>query len=122
VAVDGSRFRAVNGRDRNFTRAKLARDLAEADASIDRYLVELDAADNAEAGEPTARVAALPERIARLRAHMQRLNEIEARLDASDDDQISLTDPDARAMSTSGRGRTVIGYNLAKPRSRPSTI
>lgn len=73
VAVDGSRFKAVNGRDKNFTRAKLARDLAEADASIARYLAELDAADDAEAGKPTARVTQLPERIARLRQHMQKL-------------------------------------------------
>ena len=112
VAVDGSKFKAMNGRDKNFTRAKLARDLAEADANITRYLSELDAADQAEEGEPSPRLAQLPERIAKLRAHLQKLKAIEAKLDASDDGQVSLTDPDARAMSTSGRGKTVIGYNL----------
>jgi transposase len=112
VAVDGSRFKAMNGRDKNFTRAKLARDLAEADANIARYLAELDAADQAEEGEPTARVAALPERIAKLRAHLQKLKQVETELAASEDSQISLTDPDSRAMATSGRGKTVIGYNV----------
>ncbi len=112
VAVDGSKFKAVNKRDKNFTRAKLAQSLAETDASIARYLAELDAADHAEEGEPGTRVARLNERIARLRAHMQKLREIETQLAASPDEQVSLVDQDSRSMATSGRGSGVVGYNV----------
>lgn len=112
VAVDGSKFKGVNTRDKNFTRAKLQHRLAETEASIARYLTELDAADQAEDGEPTGRIAELPARIARLREHMQKLKEIEQALEASPDGQVSLTDPDSRSMATSGKGSGIVGYNV----------
>ncbi len=112
VAVDGSKFKAVNSQDNNFTRAKLQRSLAETDASIARYLAELDAADAAEEGEPPTRLARVPERIARLRTHMQKLKEIEKELEGSPDGQVSLVDPDARAMATGRKGSGVVGYNV----------
>jgi transposase len=112
VAVDGSKFKAVNKRDRNFTRAKLAHSLAETDAAIARYLAELDAADLVEDGEPSAWVAELPTRIARLREHMQKLRDIEQALEAAPEGQVSLTDPDSRSMATSGRGSGIVGYNV----------
>lgn len=112
VAVDGSKFKGVNTRDKNFTRAKLAHRLAETDANIARYLAELDAADAAEKDAPTGRIAELPERIARLREHMQKLRKIEQELEASPDGQVSLTDPDSRSMATSGRGSGIVGYNV----------
>jgi transposase len=112
VAVDGSKFKAVNKRDRNFTRAKLAHSLAETDATIARYLAELDQADVAEGGEPSARIAQLSERIAKLREHMQKLRDIEQELEAAPGGQVSLTDPDSRSMATSGRGSGIVGYNV----------
>ena len=112
VAIDGSKFKAVNQRDKNFTRAKLQHRLAETDASIARYLAELDATDAAETDAPTGRIAELPARIARLREHMQKLREIEQALEAAPEGQVSLTDPDARSMATSGRGSGIVGYNV----------
>jgi transposase len=110
VALDGSRFKAVNNRDKNFTRAKLERWLKDADESIARYLAELDRADREEGGE--AKIPRLTERIERLRAHMRKLKEVEQELEASSDGQVSLTDPDARSMATSALGSGMVGYNV----------
>jgi transposase len=97
VAIDGSKFKAVNNRDRNFTRAKVERRRAQIEESVARYLRQLDTADRHEPTEAlAARATRLKEKIARLEQEMQRL--------ASPDQQISLTDPDARSMATSGRG------------------
>jgi transposase len=108
VAIDGSKFKAVNSRDRNFTRAKMKRRLAEVDASIDRYMQQLAEADQAEpAGDKTQR---LEDKIAAMRKEMARLKKLEARMLESPDKQISLTDPDARSMKTRGTG--IVGYNV----------
>lgn len=112
VAVDGSRFKGVNARDRNFTRAKLDKRIAEVDASIARYLAELDDTDRAEREVAPAKVAQLGAKLARMRERLQQLKDIEAKLEASADGQVSLTDPDARAMATSTPGTGVVGYNL----------
>ena len=112
VAIDGSKFKAVNTRDKNFTRAKLQHRLAETDATIARYLAELDAADVAEDREPSARIAELPARVAKLREHMQKLRDIEQALAAAPEGQVSLTDPDSRSMATSGKGSGIVGYNM----------
>jgi transposase len=113
VAIDGSKFKAVNNRDRNFTRAKVERRRAQIEESVARYLQQLDTADR---HEPTdalaARTTRLNEKIARLEQEMQRLADLEAQMLASPDQQISLTDPDARSMATSGRGSGVVGYNV----------
>jgi transposase len=113
VAIDGSKFKAVNNRDKNFTRAKVDRRRAQIEESVARYLQQLDTADRHEPTEAlAARTTRLKEKIARLEQEMQRLAELEAQMLASPDQQISLTDPDARSMATSGRGSGVVGYNV----------
>lgn len=101
VAIDGSKFKAVNNRDKNFTRAKVERRRAQIEESVARYLQQLDTADRHEpTGALAARTTRLKEKIARLEQEMQRLAELEAQMLASPDQQISLTDPDARSMAT----------------------
>ena len=113
VAIDGSKFKAVNTRDRNFTRAKMDRRKAQIEESVSRYLHQLDSADRQEPSQALAmKVTRLKEKIARLHLEMQRLTALDARMRATPDHQISLTDPDARSMATSGRGSGVVGYNV----------
>jgi transposase len=113
VAIDGSKFKAVNNRDKNFTRAKMERRLAQIEESVARYLSQLDTADLQEPTEAlAAKTAHLKEKLAKLAIEMQRLKAIEKEMLASPDQQISLTDPDSRSMATSGRGSGVVGYNV----------
>jgi transposase len=113
VAIDGSKFKAVNNRDRNFTRAKVERRRAQFEESVARYLSQLDTADLQEPSEAlAAKTAHLKEKLARLESEMQRLAAMEKQMLASPDQQISLTDPDSRSMATSGRGSGVVGYNV----------
>jgi transposase len=113
VAVDGSKFKAVNNRDCNFTHAKMARRMAQIEESVDRYLRQLDSADRQEPSEAIAtKTARLKEKIARLKQEMSRLDALNARMRDMPDQQISLTDPDARSMATTGRGSGVVGYNV----------
>src|SRR5438094_3173773 len=112
VAIDGSKFKAVNTRDRNFTQAKMQRRLAQIDESIARYLSQLDSADRQGEAVPEAKITRLNEKIATLRQEIQRLNALNAQMMQTEDKQISLTDPDARSMATSGRGSGVVGYNV----------
>jgi len=107
LAIDGSKFKAVNNRDKNFTRAKMKRRLAEVEASIDRYLGELDNADQSAPPEDTR---SLKDKIAALTEEMDRLKKFEVRMLEAPDQQLSLTDPDARSMKSRGGG--VVGYNL----------
>ena len=115
VAIDGSKFKAVNNRDRNFTTAKIERRREQIEESIARYLSALDTADRAEPEIAEAKTVRLNEKIALLKQQMEQLRVIEAKLQEAPDKQISLTDPDARSMATSGRGSggtvpTVGGY------------
>ena len=113
VVVDGSKFKAVNNRDRNFTHAKMARRVAQIEESIARYLHQLDSADRQEPSEAIAtKVARLKEKIGRLRQEMDRLAALDGLMRQAPDQQISLTDPDSRSMATSGRGSGVVGYNV----------
>ena len=113
VAIDGSKFKAVNNRDRNFTAAKMKRRMAQIEKSVARYLHQLDSADRQEPSEALAmRTTRLEEKIAKLKEEMERLEVLEAQRQAAPDQQISLTDPDARSMATSGRGSGVVGYNV----------
>jgi transposase len=113
VAIDGSKFKAVNNRDRNFTRGKVERRRAQLEESVARYLDQLDTADR---HEPTEALAAkterLKEKLAKLKEEMAKLATIEAQMLAAPDQQVSLTDPDSRSMATSGRGSGVVGYNV----------
>jgi transposase len=110
VAIDGSKFKAVNHRDRNFTSAKLQRRMEEIESSISRYLSDLDTADRQEPVVAKLRTERLQDKITALKEQMKVLKEIEVQLEATPDKQISLTDPDARSMKTRGTG--IVGYNV----------
>ena len=112
VAIDGSKFKAVNNRNKNFTVAKVGKRMEQVDASIARYLAALDRADRDESDVAEVKSARLKEKIAGLRRQMQCLKETEATVQDAPDQQVSLTDPDARSMATSGRGTGVVGYNV----------
>jgi gas vesicle protein len=113
VAIDGSKFKAVNNRDKNFTRAKMDRRMAQIEESVARYMQQLDSADRQESSEALkTKTSRLTEKIAKLKEEMQRLHALKVRMLATPDQQISLTDPDARSMATSGRGSGVVGYNV----------
>jgi len=112
VAIDGSKFKAVNNRDKNFTERKLKARLQQLDDSVQRYLTELDRADRDPSLVPAARVEHLKGKLAAVKEQMQKLREIEQQLGAAPDEQVSLTDPDARSMATSGRGTGIVGYNV----------
>jgi transposase len=113
VVIDGSKFKAVNNRDKNFTRAKMERRMAQIEESVARYLQQLDTADRQEPSEALkTKTSRLKEKIEKLKDEMQRLHGLKARMLATPDQQISLTDPDARSMATSGRGSGVVGYNV----------
>ena len=110
VAIDGSKFKAVNSSDRNFTDAKLKRRMAEIEANISRYLAELETADRREPGTAQSKNVRLNDKIAAMKSQMATLKEIEAKLIETGETQISLTDPDARSMMTRGSG--IVGYNV----------
>ena len=112
VAIDGSKFKAVNNRDKNFTVAKVGKRIEQVDASITRYLAALDRADRDESNVAEVKSGRLKEKIAGLRRQMQSLKEMEQTIRDAPDQQVSLTDPDARSMATSGRGTGVVGYNV----------
>src|SRR4249920_2940333 len=113
VAIDGSKFKAVNNRDKNFTRNKIDRRRAQLEESVLRYLRQLETADRQEPTEALAiKAAHLKEKLAKLKEEMGKLDAHEKRMLASPDGQISLTDPDSRSMATSGRGSGVVGYNV----------
>jgi Transposase DDE domain len=113
VAIDGSKFKAVNTRDKNFTRGKVERRRAQLEESVARYLAQLDTADRQEPSEElAAKTAHLREKLVKLESEMQRLAAMEKLMLVSPDQQLSLTDPDSRSMATSGRGSGVVGYNV----------
>src|SRR5665213_3815025 len=112
AAIDGSKFKAVNARDKNFTRASIQRRMEQVEASIERYMAALEAADRQDGELVQAKSGRLREKIAALREQMKSFQAMEVQVHAAPDQQVSLTDPDARAMGTSGKGTAVIGYNV----------
>ncbi len=112
VAIDSSKFKAVNNRDRNFTVAKMKRRLEQIDKSIDRYMAMMDTADRQEPEIAEARKGRLGEKIEILKEQTKKLKALEAEMLETEDRQLSLTDPDARSMMTSGRGTGMVGYNV----------
>ena len=112
VAIDGSKFKAVNARDKNFTEAKMKRRLERIDESIARYLSQLETADRHGDAVPEAKVVRLRGKIEKIKEEIVRLNAINAQMMESEDKQISLTDPDARSMATSGKDTGIVGYNV----------
>jgi transposase len=113
VAIDGSKFKAVNNRDKNFTSAKIERRRKQLEESVSRYLSQLDTADRQDPSETlTLKKVRIKEKLEKLKSEMAKLAAIEKQVLASPDQQISLTDPDSRSMATSGRGSGVVGYNV----------
>jgi transposase len=112
AAIDGSKFKAVNTRDKTFTKAKLKKRMEQVEASIDRYMAALETADRQEGEQAQAKSARLKDKIAALREQMKTLQALEPVVAAAPDQQPSLTDPDARSMATSGRRSGVVGYNV----------
>jgi transposase len=112
VAIDGSKFKAVNSRDRNVTRGKIDKRQEQIEQSIARYLDALDTADRTQAPEVEGKTERLQEKIKKLREQMRQLDEVKEQLETVPGGQVSLTDPDARSMSTHARASGVVGYNV----------
>src|SRR5256885_2272614 len=121
VAIDGSKFKAVNNRDKNYTVAKVTGRMEQVNASIARYLRALDQADREESDIAEAKSGRLKEKIANLRRQMQALKAMEQTVQDAPDQQVSLTDPDARSMATSGKGTATSATTCRSPSTR-STI
>jgi transposase len=116
VAIDGSKFKAVNAKSKSYTREKLRRRMAEIDTAIDRYMGELDRADEVVTKTgmlaPDARLARVIKKLAHYRKEGAALQAIEQRMDSTGETQVSLTDPDCRAMATTSKQPRVVGYNV----------
>jgi hypothetical protein len=112
VAIDGSKFKAVNNRDKNYTKAKLKARLRQIDQSIERYLAELESADRHPDEFTESKHERLGEKIAKLKEEMARLEQLEGRLLEQPGQQVSFTDPDARSIARNIKGTAVVGYNV----------
>jgi transposase len=113
VAIDGSKFKAINNRDKNFTPNKIQRRMEQIEASIARYLSALDVTDRQEGEVAQAKErCGLKDKIATLKQQMQQFKQMEVAVRAAPDQQISLTDLDARSMATSGKGTGIVGCNV----------
>ncbi len=111
VAIDGSKFKAVNNRDQNFTKAKMAKRIEKTEENIVRYLNQLDDADsNDSSSTPTKQE--LEEKIVKLKEQMRKLKIIEKQRIQTPDQQVSLTDPDSRSMTSGSKGKALVGYNV----------
>ena len=111
VAIDGSKFKAVNSRDQNFTRKSVQRRQQKLQANIDRYLAKLDATDQEEPEIREVTAAELRQKIASMEAKMEELRQCQGAVEAHPDKQVSRTDADARSMMKAGGGSEV-GYNV----------
>lgn len=112
VAIDGSKFKAVNSRDCNFTNGKIDKRQEQIEESIQRYLSALETADRTQSVDLEAKTVRLTDKIARLRQQMRELDVVRQELKTQPDGQISRTDPDARSMATSARGSGMVAYNV----------
>jgi transposase len=112
IAVDGSKFKGVNNRDKNFNEHKVQVRMQQLEQSVDRYLAELDRADRDPAMVLPERVSRLQEKVAKIKEQMRKLSDVGRQLQSTKERQISLTDPDTRSMATSRLGSAVVGYNV----------
>jgi transposase len=110
VVIDGSKFKGVNNRDRNYTPGKLKRRREELERSIERYFYRLDKMDQKAPEVVEIQAPMLKEKIASLKEAVVELDALEGELDKTEDKQISITDPDARSLRTRGTG--IVGYNV----------
>lgn len=112
IAIDGSKFKAVNSRDCNFTNGKVDKRQQQVEENIQRYLSALETADRAERaglGDNTVRIK---EKIAQLRQQLRELDAVREQLKAQPDGQLSTTDPDARSMATGSKSSGAVAYNV----------
>jgi transposase len=112
VAIDSSKFKAVNSRDRNFTPGKIDRRQEQIEQSIQRYLKALETADRTQPAEVEAKTERLREKIATLREQVRRMDTVREELKQQPDGQISLTDSDSRSMISQAKGSGMVGYNV----------
>ena len=111
VAIDGSKFKAVNNRNKNFTRGKMKRRMEQIEKNLDRYFAQLDSADREEPAIAEIKTTSIKEKITELKQKMKDLKVLEVEMLETPDKQISLTDPDARSMVSGSNGSGLIGYN-----------
>ncbi|CAB3718106.1 IS1182 family transposase ISBusp4 [Trinickia soli] len=112
VAIDGSKFKAVNSRDRNYTAGKIDKRRQQIEESIQRYLDAIETADRTNPTGSDVKAVRLYEKIARLRQEMRELARVRKQLQKQPEKQLSKTDSDARSIATSGRGSGIVGYNV----------
>ena len=112
VAIDGSKFKGVNSRSRNFTRSKMKRRMERIEKSLDQYFAQLDSADREEVSMEPVKKTGIKDKISALKKRMSELKTLEAQMLETPDKQISLTDPDARAMTSNSANAGVVGYNV----------
>ncbi len=110
VVIDGSKFKGVNNRDRNYTPGKLKRRREELERSIERYFYRLDKMDQKADEVVEIQAPVLKEKIESLKDALAQLDVVEAELNETEDKQVSLTDPEARSLRTRGTG--IVGYNV----------
>ena len=110
VVVDGSKFKGVNNRDRNYTPGKLKRRRQELERSIERYFYRLDKLDQKAEDVVELQTPMLNEKLASLKEALAELDALEPELEKTEDKQISLTDPESRSLRTRGTG--IVGYNV----------
>jgi hypothetical protein len=112
AAVDGSKFKAVNSMGRNYTRERLRKLIKREEAKVDQYLKDLAEADEQEGEEEEKKLTAeeLKQKIAGIKEHLEKHRQLQQQLAESGENQISLTDPEARLMRMS-KG-TDVCYNL----------
>jgi len=112
VAIDGSKFKAVNNRQKNYTAAKIKRRLKQIDDSILKYLKQIEIADSMKGEHVESKTQKLQERIDHLKKQVEKLNDIQGKLKDLPGKQLSLTDPDSRAMASSVNRSGTVGYNV----------
>src|SRR6478736_6390420 len=112
VAIDSSKFKAVNSRDRNFTPGKIDKREQQIKESIERYLQALETADRTQPAEVEAKTERLREKITTLREQIRRMDAVRDELKQQPDGQLSLTDPDSRSMISHAKGTGLVGYNV----------
>ena len=112
VAIDSSKFKAVNSRDRNFTPGKVDKRQQQIEQSIERYLAALETSDRTQPAEVEAKTERLREKIQTLREQMRRMDALREELKRQPEEQLSLTDPDARSMISQAKGTGMVGYNV----------
>ena len=110
IAIDGSKFKAVNNGDNNFSNGKIEGRKRQIEQSIQRYLDALETADRTQPAEVEAKTKRLKEKIELLRLQMQKLEQVQEQIKEQPDGQISTVDPDSRVMISKGQG--VVGYNV----------